>query len=194
MAQAVTSPDGGWESGQDAGPAGGIRRALAVPGHHARIRPAFPVGVTWTVVRENHIVAEGGPLGEGEAMAAVATWETAQSRTLNPALLSGGNPDDPYRLVRVNGACLRVPWPELPDPDDCRLAVDCGAYEPHWPEWHGTAVCTLAPHPLCVSHIAHGGQWKVIAIWTDPAAAACDCAGPGTCEMFIPVTGTQPGR
>lgn len=75
------------------------------------------------------------------------------------------------RIVRIEGVAFRVPSEELPDPHGDSPAGGCGAYEPDWPDLHGGAVCTLAPHTRTVAHIAHGGEYEVIAIWREESGS-----------------------
>lgn len=67
--------------------------------------------------------------------------------------------------VRVNGHVFTVPYEEMTDPDKYR-GEPCGSTEPYWGDSSGGATCTLEPHAPEVAHIAHDGEWNVIAIWT----------------------------
>ena len=90
------------------------------------------------------------------------------------------------RIVRVNGTPLRIPEDELPDPHPDgygpAYGIDdepCGATEPDWPDGSGgVAICTLPPHETSpehgTAHIAHGGEYNVIAIWGEPAIMTDD--------------------
>ena len=72
------------------------------------------------------------------------------------------------KIVRVNGVQWRVPDDELPDPNPDYTGETCNAVEPDWSDGTGQAVCTIAPHPSSVAHIAHDGE-GVVAIWGTPA-------------------------
>jgi hypothetical protein len=99
------------------------------------------------------------------------------------------------KIVRMNGVPVRVPHEELTDPDKYS-GEPCGATEPYWPDSEGGATCTLAPHetgPAGSAHIAHDGDWNVIAIWWGTIVADQDARSQYAFTERLLERAAQPG-